>query len=161
MASRHSPASTDVIVTNDTLCSLNGQECASLMGQCFEVLRPGGLLVLNVPALKAFGGIHDLSVGIQHRFSRSDVLSLIDLRKFRVVRELYWPFLLSPLIYCVRLWQRMKMRLTRDFEIRSDIDLPSPWLNRILGTIIQSEDRWLRARPFGSSLFVVLKKNMQ
>ena len=160
MAGCYLPASADVIVSNDTLCFLNEQECANLMGQCFEVLHPGGLLILNVPALKAFQGIHDLSVGIHHRFSRSDLHKLIDLHKFRIVRELYWPFLLSPLVYCVRLRQRMKMRLTRDYEICSDIDLPSPWLNKILEGITLFENRWLPAKPFGSSLYLVLKKRM-
>jgi SAM-dependent methyltransferase len=161
MADLHAPASTDVIVSNDTLCSLNEDEVPSLMGQFFDVLRPGGLLILNVPALDAFRGIHDLSVGIRHRFSRSDLHKVVDLNTFHIVRELYWPFLLSPLVYCVRLWQRMKMRLKRDYEIRSDIDLPGPWLNKILEAVALFENRWLPAKPFGSSLYLVLKKRMR
>jgi SAM-dependent methyltransferase len=160
MAARYSPGSADAVISNDTLCSLDGQGRANFMRQCFEVLQPGGLLILNVPALNAFRGIHDLSVGIQHRFSRSDLRRLIDLHKFRVIRDLYWPFLLSPLVYCVRLWQRMKMRLTRNYDICSDIDLPPPWINRILEGITLFENRWLSAKPFGSSLYLVLKKKM-
>ena len=98
MAAHYPPTSADVIISNDTLCSLNGQEGASFMRQCFEVLLPGGFLILNVPALKAFRGIHDLSVGIQHRFSKSDLHQLIDPHQFRLIRKLYWPFFLSPCI---------------------------------------------------------------
>ena len=157
MAARYPHSSADVIISNDTLCSLNGEERSSFMGQCFDVLRPGGLLILNLPALEAFRGIHDLSVGIQHRFSRSDLRRLIDLHKFRLIEDLYWPFLLSPLVYCVRLWQRMKMRLAKNYEIRSDIDLPHSRVNRALEEITRIENRRLPAKPFGSSLYLVLQ----
>lgn len=158
MAGRHSSGSADVIISNDTLYVLDEQERAELMEQCLGILRSGGLLILNVPALEAFRGIHDLSVEIEHRFSKSDLNKLIDLNKFIIIRELYWPFLLSPLVYCARFWQRTKMRLARDCEICSDTDLPSPWLNRILWKITLFENRWLPAKPFGSSLHLVLKK---
>jgi SAM-dependent methyltransferase len=158
MAGRYPLASADVIVSNDTLCFLNERERAELMEQFFGILKPGGLLILNVPALKAFRGIHDLSVGIGHRFSRSDLHKLIDPHKFHIIRELYWPFLLSPLVYCVRLCQRMRMRLTGDYVICSDTGLSRPWLNRILEGITLFENRSIPAKPFGSSLYLVLKK---
>ncbi len=158
MVRRYLPGSADVIISNDTLCFLNEQERSHAMRQFFRVLRPHGLLILNLPALKAFQGIHDLSVGIGHRFSKSDIDTLIAPREFHILRKLYWPFFLSPAIYCVRLRQRMKMRLTRGYEIRSDTDLPSPRLNRILTRITLFENQWLPAKPFGSSLYLVLMK---
>jgi SAM-dependent methyltransferase len=157
VATRYPRASADVIISNDTLCFLNGEERSGFMRQCFDVLYPGGILILNVPALKAFAGIHDLSVGIQHRFSRSDLPSLINLNMFHLIRVLYWPLLLSPVVYCVRLQQRMKMRLTRNYEIRSDIDLPHPWVNRVLEGLTRFENRCLPLKPFGSSLYLVLE----
>jgi hypothetical protein len=50
------------------------------------------------------------------------------------------------------------MKMAPTFEVRSDIDLPNPWLNRILAVITLFENRWLPLKPFGSSLFLVLKK---
>lgn len=158
IAARYPRASADVIVSNDTLYVLDEQEGAELMGQCLDILRPGGLLILNVPALKAFRGIHDLSVGIVHRFSRCDLHKLFKQGRFHITRELYWPFLLSPLVYGARLWQRIKMRLARDYAICSDIDLPRPWLNRILWRMTLLENRLLPRKPFGSSLYLVLRK---
>lgn len=157
MTARYPRTSADVIVSNDTLCCLNGQERTNFMRQCFEILRPGGLLILNLPALKAFRGIHDLSVGIQHRFSRADLPSLVDPNMFQMIKSLYWPFLLSPAVYCVRVRQRMKMRVTRNYKIRSDIDLPRPWVNGILEKLIRFENRRLPSKPFGSSLYLELR----
>jgi SAM-dependent methyltransferase len=158
IARRYSPASGDVIVSNDTLCFLDEDERIDLVQQCFQVLRPGGLLIVNLPALKHFRGIHDLSVGIKHRFSMREALSLFDSRQFLIVRVIYWPFLLSPIIYLARLLQRVKMQVIPSFEVRSDIDLPRPRPNRVLEGITRFENRWFPAKPFGSSLFLVAKK---
>ena len=158
IAHRYFPASADVIVSNDTLYFLDKEERLNLVQQCFQVLSPGGLLILNLPALKYFRGIHDLSVGIKHRFSMLEARSLFDSSQFSIIRQIYWPFLLSPIIYLARLTQRVKMRINPSFEVRSDIDLPSPWLNRLLEGITRFENRWLPVKPFGSSLFLVAKK---
>jgi hypothetical protein len=74
---------------------------------------------------------------------------------FEVVRQCYWPFLLSPLIYAARAGQRRAMRRGPDFTVRSDIDLPPRWLNRTLYFVTRAENRLLSRKPFGSSLFVV------
>jgi hypothetical protein len=66
--------------------------------QFWRVLNPGGLLILNLPALKAFRGFHDISVGIKVRFSKADTRRLQKENLFDVVQEQYWPFLLSPAI---------------------------------------------------------------
>jgi hypothetical protein len=58
----------------------------------------------------------------------------------------------------VRLSQRIKIRINPAFEVRSDIDPPSALLNRILAGMALFENRWLPAKPFGSSLFLVLEK---
>ena len=88
IARSYSPASADVIVSNDTLYFLDEQERIDLVQQCFQVLSPCGLLILNLPALKYFRGIHDLSVGIKHRFSMQDALSLFDSSQFSIVRQI-------------------------------------------------------------------------
>jgi len=61
----HAERSADVIISNDTLYFLDRDQQASVVRQCEAILRPGGLLILNVPALRAFAGIHDISVGIR------------------------------------------------------------------------------------------------
>src|SRR5712671_3673589 len=46
--------SADVIVSNDTLYFLDHGQQESVVRQCAGILRPGGLLLLNLPALRAF-----------------------------------------------------------------------------------------------------------
>jgi SAM-dependent methyltransferase len=151
----HVARSADVVVSNDTLCYLDEAQQQSVVQQCADVLRPGGLLILNLPALRAFAGIHDLSVGVVRRFSQRDVPRLLPGDRFEVVRATYWPFVLSPVIWARRALQRRAMRRSPNFEVRSDVELPPRWLNAALLAITRAENALLRRKPFGSSLFLV------
>ncbi|MCX6904992.1 MAG: class I SAM-dependent methyltransferase [Verrucomicrobia bacterium] len=148
----------DAIISNDTLYFFTPEKRRDILRRCWEALAARGLLVLNVPALPAFRGIHDLSVGIQHRFSRPEVARLLASAGFELVQVRFWPFLLSPFICSVRLSQRWRMRHGPGFKIKSDIDLPPAWLNRCLEGLTRLENAWLPWTPFGSSLFVVGRK---
>jgi len=158
-ASLYAEESADVIVSNDTLYFFQKQEQENVVEQFWRVLKPGGLLILNLPALRAFRGIHDISVGIKVRFSKADTRRLLKENLFDVVKEMHWPFLLSTVIYAVRLSQRVKMRRNPHFQIRSDVNLPREPMNRIFLELTLFENRMLARRPFGSSLLLVGRKN--
>ncbi len=158
IAGRYARSSADIIISNDTLYYLNEQERFDFTRQCFQVLKPGGILICNVPALKAFHGIHDIAVGIKHRFSKRDVQKLFNPAQYQIVKEVYWPFLLSPIIFQKRLLQRIKMRMAPDFVAYSDIELPNPRLNNLLARVTLFENRWFSRKPFGISLFLVIRK---
>jgi SAM-dependent methyltransferase len=157
-AGLYAEESADVIVSNDTLYFFQEQEQENVVEQFRRILKPGGLLILNLPALKAFRGIHDICVGIKVRFSKADTRRLLKESLFDVVQELYWPFLLSPVIYAVRLSQRIKMRRNPHFQIGSDTNLPPERLNRIFLELTLFENRMLARRPFGSSLLLMGRK---
>lgn len=148
----------EAIISNDTLYFFSAQERTEILWGFREVVAPGGLLLLNLPALPAFHGIHDLSVGIQHRFSKAEVIPLLKSLGFEVLQARYWPFLLSPLIYVTRLDQRLRMKFSPDFRVQSDIKIPPCGLNRIFESVTRLENSLLPWKPFGSSLFVVARK---
>jgi SAM-dependent methyltransferase len=148
----------EAIVSNDTLYFFTPEEQSNIIRLCWKALVPGGLLILNLPALSAFRGIHDLSVGIQYRFSKSDVPRLLSPTYFDLVQARFWPFFLSPIIYAVRLSQRVRMRRRPDFKMESDLSLPPSWLNQLFSGVTQLENALLPWKPFGSSLFLVGRK---
>lgn len=151
----HAPRSFDVIVSNDTLYFLDAAQQQHVVAQVAATLRPGGLWIANLPALRAFAGIHDKSVGIDERFSRRDLPRIVPTKWFELRRATYWPFLLSPVIWATRALQRRRMRRDPDFEVRSDVELPSPLVNAALHALTRAENALSRWKPFGSSLFVV------
>ena len=150
---------TDVIISNDTFYFFDMKMCAQIIKQCYQVLKPNGLLILNFPACDSFRGIHDLSVGIKHRFTKDDIHILFNSCKFDKIKMTYWPFLLSPAIYLERLRQRIKMKVNPSFKISSDIDMPNEFLNSFLTGITYLENTILPVKPIGSSLFIVANKS--
>jgi SAM-dependent methyltransferase len=152
-----SPETLDAIVSNDTLYFFSAEQQAEILKAFYRALLPGGLLILNLPALEAFRGIHDLRVGITKRFTKAQAQTLVSDAGFSVVEIMFWPFLLSPVIYLARLAQRR--RLARgDVPIRSDLDATPSAMNRILEALVRCENALLPIKPFGSSLFLVARK---
>jgi SAM-dependent methyltransferase len=147
----------DAIVSNDTLYYLDPAQQQSFSAQCRQSLKPDGLLVMNLPALAAFGGTHDMAVGIRKRFDRGMIRALLRPATWDLQSLTYWPFLLSPLVYAVRLRQRMRLRRAPDVPVQSDVGpVPRP-VNALLRAATLAENRWLGWKPFGSSLFVVAR----
>ncbi len=159
VAALFSPVSARALICNDVFCFLGRPEWKPVTDQFFQILQPGGIAILNLPALSAFRGIHDVAIRIGHRFSKKDLPDLFDPEKFSMVRAVYWPFLLSPLILAVRLGQRIRLILFKNVTIESDVHVPPFWLNEPFRAITDLENNCLRAKPWGSSLFVVLRKS--
>lgn len=157
-ASLYAAGSMDAVISNDTLCYFLSDAQEDVVAQIRQILKPGGLMVVNLPALRAFGGIHDVGVGIRYRFSRADTPRLLGDRGFELVEQRYWPFLLSPAIYAARLAQRIRMRRNPQFEVRSDVEMPARLLNTAFRIATVAENRIMPWKPFGSSLFVVARK---
>ena len=148
----------DVIISNDTLYFFDPEEGRKLAEKLVTLLRPGGSLIANVPALQVFSGIHDISVGINGRFTRARLKAMFSGLPVTTVRLRYWPFLLSPLILISRLLQKAKLKINPDCEIKSDIDLPNPLINRFLLWICQFENTLLPT-CFGSSLLLIVTRD--
>lgn len=148
----------DVIVSNDVLCLLQPGEDAAALEKLLALLRPGGILVMNLPALRAGRGTHDVAVGITKRYSKRSIRRLAEGRA-RVRNLLYWPFFLSPVIFGVRWLQRMQLRFNKDLQVVSDVKNPPAALNQFFYGLTTLENRLLPAKPWGSSLLAVLEKD--
>ena len=83
---------------------------------------------------------------------------MIDQSKFTVEESIYWPFFLSPIIFLTRFVQKINLMLNKNYKIKSDIDMPSSFINKFLIELVKFENRFLLKKPFGSSLFIVIKK---
>lgn len=149
-------ASADVIISNDTLCYLNDLEIRNLFKNFHTTLKPGGLLIMNVPALKAFSGTHDIAVGIKQRFSKRKILSFTT-NGWNVEENFYWPVLLSPMIYVARKWSLIKNKFSNNI-ISSDVKPIPDFLNNILFQLVKFEASYFKMKPFGSSFYFVLTK---
>ncbi|MDP1726474.1 MAG: class I SAM-dependent methyltransferase [Bacteroidota bacterium] len=148
----------DVVISNDTFYFLDMEDQRNLTDEVNNVLRKDGLLITNIPSLQAFRGIHDVQVGIKKRFDKKDIWKIFDRNKYSLVTEMYWPFVLSPPIWFARFMQRTKMKMNPDTVIKSDLSKQNKFINSILFYITNFENNMLSRKPFGSSLFLVMKK---
>lgn len=157
-ASAYPPAAFDVVVSNDTFCYFTLAEIPAIVRGLASLLKPGGLLIANLPALDAFAGIHDRAVGIVHRFQKKDILGLAKNCGLEQRELWFWPFFLSPVIFAVRLIQRLKLYLGIA-RIESDVNPLPKLLDELFYAITRVEHRISKRYPWGSSGLLVLKRS--
>lgn len=124
----------------------------------WKALRPGGFLILQVPAFEVLRGSHDEVVMGQRRYRREGVARLLEQNGFQVQQISYRLLALFPLVWCRR-------NLTRVLPWRqgggSDLGEVPGMLNRVLKAYVTCENRYLlagKSLPFGTSLIAVARK---
>ena len=127
---------------------------AAAVREMARVLRPGGLLLLRVPALKMLWGAHDEAVHSRHRYTRGEVRRLLEGQGFEVLRATYANSLLFPLLAARRTLDRLAGRQGSDVAF-----LPGP-LEWAFGTALRLEARLVRhvSLPVGASVFALARK---
>ena len=141
----------------DLVCLLDVLEHIADDGGALEraaqLLKPGGLLLVTVPAYSWLWSTHDDAHHHQRRYTAGRLRRLATAHGLQVDRLGYFNTLLFPLIAVARIWGRLTGR-----SANSDAVMPAPWLNALLQRIFASE-RYLagyRFFPCGTSLAAVL-----
>lgn len=152
-------ASFDVVASLDVLCCVPSPGDADALAELARVLRPGGTLLLNLPALEALRGHHDMAVHIRQRYSRGRLRALVAGVGLSAGTISYRNTFLLPAAASVRVAQRI-FRPNPEAP-KSDVrPIPVP-LNRGLTLPLLAENRLIAAGvtlPVGLSLFCEAKK---
>ncbi|HEX7409744.1 MAG TPA: methyltransferase domain-containing protein [Candidatus Binatia bacterium] len=130
-----------------------------------RVLRPGGTVVITVPAFQVLWGDHDDIYGHYRRYRVSQVAALMLANGFEVVKLSYFqPLYFLPLLL-FRRWKKLteRNRSGRPIEQRDDFVAIPPWLNTVLTRLMVAEKYVLRHGkfPFGVTLVCVGRKTGQ
>jgi len=123
------------------------------LDELVRVVRPGGTILVTVPAMPWLWSFRDEDAGHLRRYTRRSVLDVLRGAGLDVLETRYYQFLLFPLVVLARILGRRRRSL-RDRE-----EEPPRSLNGILGRINRIEAR-LGERipwPWGSSLAVVCR----
>lgn len=142
-------ASFDIIVSADVLCHAGVDEAAAL-AEFRRCLRPGGLLLLNLPAYQWMESAHDRHVHNIRRYTAGVARQRVAAAGFAAVKAGYWNSLLFPLMILHRL---LAARRKQD----SDVSLFPPWQDRLFFTVTALERRMARhglTLPFGGSVWI-------
>ena len=142
----------DLIVLFDVIEHVDA-DGASL--ECLRTgLRPGGRIVLTVPAFNFLWSQHDVENHHKRRYRRTDLRGLATGAGLQAEYLSYFNFWLFPPVAAVRLVRK----LFPASETWSDMRKPAPLVNALLRSVFGSEARLIGrlSFPFGSSVIAVL-----
>jgi SAM-dependent methyltransferase len=143
----------DVVLAADVIEHLDDDRQA--LEEFARVLRPGGHLILTVPAFPSLWGPQDIVAHHRRRYRRPRLLSLVVTTGIRVRSCFYFNYLLFVPILVAR-----KLLLALRVPVASENEINTPWVNRVLTRVffldVDTAPR-LHA-PFGVSLCVVALK---
>jgi ubiquinone/menaquinone biosynthesis C-methylase UbiE len=130
-----------------------------LLKEMGRVCKPGGHVILTVPAFEILWSPHDIALHHKRRYTKQQMLSMISQSNWKVVKCSYYNGILFCPILSIR---TLKQCLSRYHPARSDffINLPA-WLNRALSLFFLCEIFLLKYLnlPFGVSLLLILQKS--
>jgi SAM-dependent methyltransferase len=144
----------DAVTSFDVLYHRWIEDDEAAVAELARVLRPGGVLLVRVPALKMLWGAHDAAVHSRHRYTTGEVRALLEGQGLQLLRLTYANTLLFPVIALRRLLDRVTGREGSDVGF-----LPAP-LEWAFGVLLRLEARLLLrvSFPVGASVFALARK---
>lgn len=145
----------DVVTSFDVIYHAWVSDDRAAAAELARVLRPGGLLLVRVPALRALWGAHDVEVQSRHRYTRGELVELLSGCGLRVLRATYCNSLLLPLLFARRTLDRLLAREGSDVGF-----LPAP-LEWAFTRVLRAEAALVRlgfSFPLGASVVALAQR---
>jgi SAM-dependent methyltransferase len=106
----------DLVTSFDVLYHQWVEDDHRALAEFHRVLRPGGYLLLRLPALPALAGRHDVAVQTRRRYRRPEVVRALQSQGFQVRRASYANSLLLPVVAAKRVAERWSQSAPSDLD---------------------------------------------
>jgi SAM-dependent methyltransferase len=152
----------DFVTAFDVFQCLVEEDERAAAAEIFRVLRPGGHVLLNVAAMNLLWGNHSVLSHEVRRYSQGRLRQILEAAGFEVLRMTHTNATLFPLVFLVRLVQRLGGLPVSDEvdSAASEIRIPPVPINALLGTLLKLEAAVVRRvnLPVGSSIICLARK---
>jgi SAM-dependent methyltransferase len=131
----------------------------TLLKEMGRVCKPGGHVIVTVPAFKILWSPHDVALHHKRRYTRKPTLDKVSGLGYTVIKASYYNV---SLFFPILLVRKLKLLFSSKNHMRSDFFVSIPkGLNALLSSLFLFEIGCLRLLnfPFGVSLLLVLQKD--
>jgi SAM-dependent methyltransferase len=144
----------DLIVSLDVLEHLE-DDLAALI-ELHRICKPGGYLLLTVPAYAWMWSTHDEALGHRRRYSAGRLSGVVRAAGFEVCKLSY---LVSSVLPAAAGYRLLKRKAGKDTETSDLFPVPRP-INWVLGALMKLESRlvWRISLPFGLTVALLARK---
>ena len=119
-------------------------------------VKPGGVLLLNVPACQLLYGAYDVAAGHLRRYGKATLAAELRGTDGEVVDMRYWGLLMVPLLL-LRRWTVRRGESLGDC-VRQGFEPPGPLAHALLRAAARIETALLHRPPLGSSLLLAARR---
>ncbi len=147
----------DLVTSLDVIYHQAVPDDEKALSEMARVLRPGGTLLLRVPAHDRLRSRHDIAVHTRHRYGKRELIDKLERAGLTAVYASYLNCFLFPLALVKRLAEPLLLQDDRGSALK---DMPF-LINRLLTGILRLEAgivRWGQL-PFGLSLVAVARRS--
>jgi SAM-dependent methyltransferase len=150
------PDSFDLATSFDVLYERAVTNDSNALAELFRVIRPGGFILLRLPAYNWLRGQHDVTIHTARRYTTSQVIQLLQDSGFHILHVSYANTFLFPLALAKRLLERIWPPAPGS----SDLSVEVGAFNGLFKQVLSSEAS-LAAHiglPFGLCVFALGQK---
>jgi SAM-dependent methyltransferase len=147
----------DLVVSFDVLCEIGVDDIQSLR-EFARVLKPGGAVLLRLPAYSWMQGRHDVAVHLAHRYTRGEVETKLRAGGLTPLHTSYANTFLFPVAAAKRWGERFLPS-----QAGSDLTLNPGPANGVLRAILSAEAPLIASRglPFGLTVTALGRKESE
>lgn len=146
----------DLITSFDVLYEDSVEDDLMALSEFNRITRPGGYLLLRLPAFHWLIGTHDRIVHTRRRYTRSEVKQLLAQAGYQLEYSTYANWILFPLVAV----KRFLDRINPSSQPRSDLRIQVAGFNQFQKMMLSVEASMLPqfSLPYGSSVIALGRK---
>lgn len=142
----------DIVVLMDVLEHI--EKPAEFLKACFYHLRPGGVFIINIPAVQRMYSVYDEVMGHLRRYDREKLLKELEAITSSKIITAYWGITLLPMLFLRKLL--ISKNASKDDIVRKGFQPPGRFSHAVLKSLMRLELLFFKEPPVGTSLMAAI-----